>query len=381
MTPKLTWRQVHGRRLARGYLSGPGSDDPVGMVRRVAGIQAQVMSAAEHAVGVRLADPSLARVRDELWQRRGLVKTYGMRGTLHLLPADELSLWSAAMRNHPAGGAGNWHAGFGLTVRQGEAVLAAMRDALDGRQLSRQDLAAAVAERVGDWARGPLASTWGEMITPAAYHGVLCFGPGQGGKVGFVRVDQWLGRTLPPYPGDALAEVLRRYLYAYGPATVADVARWFAVRVPDARKLLAAIGDEVAEVDVEGRRAVALRADLDQPFDDGPAGVRLVPQYDAYVLGSGPREQIVPRPRCDRIYRHGRGRYEGAVAQHVVLVDGVVAGMWQRRARRGKLWLRIEMFQDLPGPWHGRLVTEAERVAAFFGADLDLEFGPLVPSR
>jgi hypothetical protein len=67
-------------------------------VRAVGGIQAQVLSAAELAIGARVADITRQDVRAALWEQHTLIKTYGPRGTLHLLPADELPLWMAALR-------------------------------------------------------------------------------------------------------------------------------------------------------------------------------------------------------------------------------------------------------------------------------------------
>src|SRR5262245_60230832 len=98
----LTWAQVWGRRLARHALLTPRPEtDLVEIVRAVGGIHAQMISAADLSIGVRLAGVTRENVRAELWQRRGLVKTYGLRGTVHLFPADEAPLWAAALRARP----------------------------------------------------------------------------------------------------------------------------------------------------------------------------------------------------------------------------------------------------------------------------------------
>src|SRR5437867_561300 len=74
-----------------------------------------------------------------------------------------------------------------------EALLEAIGEALDGRCLTREELAQQVAHRIGSWVREPLSSTWGVLLGPAAYTGRLCFGPSRGSKVTFVRADQWAG--------------------------------------------------------------------------------------------------------------------------------------------------------------------------------------------
>src|SRR5919202_1301307 len=95
----LTWREVWARRLARHALLTPAPAEAlVRTVGAVCGIQAQVMPAAALSVAIRLTDVTRADVQAALWHTRRLVKTFGIRGTVHLFPADELSLWLAALR-------------------------------------------------------------------------------------------------------------------------------------------------------------------------------------------------------------------------------------------------------------------------------------------
>lgn len=95
----LTWQDVIGWRLHRGHLAQPAPADSITrVVGDTAGVQAQVMSAAELSVGVRVSGVTVADLHEEFWQRRMIVKTYGPRETLHLFPAAELPLWMAAMR-------------------------------------------------------------------------------------------------------------------------------------------------------------------------------------------------------------------------------------------------------------------------------------------
>ena len=136
-----------------------------------------------------------------------------------------------------------------------DALLEAIGEALDGRCLTREELADEVARRAGAWARERMASTWGVLLAPATYTGRLCFGPSQGAKVTFVRADQWAGTWQELDPDEALREVFRRYLAAYGPATHRDFAEWFSLRPGEAWSLVESLAGELEAVDVEGRRA------------------------------------------------------------------------------------------------------------------------------
>jgi DNA glycosylase AlkZ-like len=100
--PCLSWAQVCARRLERHGLSAPSPDArPADVVAAMCGAHAQVMSAAELSVGLRLAAGTRAVVRDALWTEHSLVKTRGPRGTVHLLRTEDLPMWTGALSAIP----------------------------------------------------------------------------------------------------------------------------------------------------------------------------------------------------------------------------------------------------------------------------------------
>src|SRR5437879_837928 len=152
----VTWAEVCRQRLARSHLLHPAAPARlVDVVAAVCGVQAQVLSAAELAIGVPVWRLTRQDVRRALWERRSLIKTYGPRGTLHLLPARELSLWMAAMRGRADLRGTRWYQASGLEPARAEALLEAIGGALDGRCLTREELAQQVAHRIGSWVREP----------------------------------------------------------------------------------------------------------------------------------------------------------------------------------------------------------------------------------
>ena len=373
----LTWEQVRARRLARSHLVDPAPrEDPARVVGEVCGIQAQVLGAAELALGARVGGVTRQDVRDELWQRRSLVKTYGARGTLHLLPARELPLWMAALRALPDHHGTMWYELAGVTREQVEELVEATGEALDGRRLSRDELAEAVSGRVGPWARERLSSTWGDLLAPAALTGALCFGPSRGAKVTFVRADQWIGGWRDEDPRAGLLEVLRRFVAAYGPTTPRAFGRWFATEPATARELFAELRG-LAEVEVDGWRAWMLAADLDEPFGTAGDVLRLLPQYDSFVIGSRPREQLLGFDAQARVRAYRQGRYEGVVALPTLLLDGLVAGIWERRGRGRRVGITVETTAELTPRQQRRLRAEVERVGAFLQAEASLTLGVL----
>src|SRR5262245_47634317 len=347
--PLAANRNHSSRRLLRHFLVQAASRDRlVQVVGTVCGIHAQIAQAAELSLGLRAAGVTAADVRGEVWERRSLVKTYGIRGTLHLLPAAELPMWMAAMRARGALPTASQLAWMHLEPAQHDAIVTAIGEALDGRCLTREQLGDEVASRVGSWALERLFPAFSEMwprwrgaIGGAALAGLLCFGPSQGNKVTFVRPDQWLEDWSEVVQGDALAEVLRRYLAAYGPATLQEFAQWFAVGPTAALAAWRRLGDDVIEVDVEGYRTSMVGADAGPPQIAVRDSLRL-PQFDCYVVGGHPRDALIPAPAPGRARAYAgswvktarQARVVLAGPMPVLLVDGVWAAPPQRQAGR-----------------------------------------------
>ena len=344
-------------------------DALVDVVRDVCGIQAQLPVAAELALSARTRGLTSEDVRVALWQRRTLVRAWTVRGTIHLVPAADLPLWIAAVGARRYWETPEWLARYELTAREASAVFDAVVDVLDGRTLTRAELVDLVVARVGERVRARLASGWGDLLGPPTYMGRLCFGPPSGAHVTFVRADQWVKGWRDADPDEAGRELLRRYLRAYGPVPLDGIARWFGVTPAAARARLADAG--ATAIDVDGRPAWIVSGERVVPRSVSPS-VRLLPQYDAYVIGCRPRESIVARAARARIRAYKRGMFEGATGVPVVLVDGIVRGVWERR-RRGR---RAEIVVETPGFRFGRerraaLEREVDRVAAFLGVDAD----------
>ncbi len=367
------WDLVRARRLLRSSLSERASGDRlVGVVSAVCGVHAQVQTSAELQLAARVDGIEQADVRAALWERRELVKAWTIRGTLHLHPADELPLWHAARRavlGAPDQGLPAWPDPAGvvhpaLGADEAAAVRAAVWDALDGRCLLRDELTEEVVERVGAAPRERLRSGFAFFLSD------LCQGPPQGSRITLARPDQWLERPPELDEREALREVCRRFLRAYGPAPPASFAEWFGTatfRVAEARALFAELAGELEEVGVGGRACFVLAGD--RPFPEPVAQVRLLPEYDVYVMGFRERDRLVPPAVRELIASHGRGRYEGPAATRLVLVDGLAAGLWERKRRGKRIELQIRLAGRVGKAARAALVLEAERLAAFLGLE------------
>jgi hypothetical protein len=340
------------------------------MVADICGLHAQVMSSAELAAAVRLDGLTPGSVAAALWSERSLVKTWAMRGTLHLLGRQDYPLYAAALSNRRFDLDGPWLKYHGLVAPDVPALVDAVSDALDGRQLTREELAGEVVRRLGDtkW-EALLASGWGAVLKPAAFQGRLCFGPSDGNRVTFVRPDQWLGRFERPDPVESLAGVARRFLTAYGPARVEEFARWWGVQPKAVRPVLDADHGFV-QVDVEGGRPAWTVPDVPvPPAGDAPV-VRLLPLFDPYTVAlRRDGERPLPGPEKDLVYRTA-----GWISP-VLLVDGEIAGVWEHSVEKGALRVEVTPFVPVAPVVAALATAEAERLAAYLGISADITVG------
>jgi hypothetical protein len=377
----LTWDQISSRRLERAGLITPLEGAPADVVAAMCGAHAQVNSAAEVSVALRLG---AGVTRRDVREDGGLVKTFGPRGTVHLLPGRDLPWWTAALSAVPRG-ASPMPVPARMTEEQTEDVVAAIGEALlDAvRELTVEELNEQVIARAGAWA-GDLVMPafqgmwprWRQATSLAAHRGVLCFGRSQRGR----RVTYTHPRGLLPafHPAesetDALIELVRRYLYAYGPATPQNFAKWLAATQRWATELFASVGASgaIEEVAVAwGGAAWQLASEEVRP-NEVPRCVRLLPYFDAYVIAGQPRERLFPGLAYERALA---GSQAGNFP--VLLIDGVVAGVWHQRRSGRRIDITVETLTKPTRTQLMELGDQAERIAQILEGTPRLTLGPV----
>ncbi len=320
------------------------------------------MSAAEMQVCVRV-DCKVEDVKAALWKDRSLVKTWLMRGTLHLVPSEDLPIFTAAMRTLPMRNLNAWLKFTQMTQPQLIDLFDAIGHALEGRTLTREELIETVARGRSDHIRNVMRSGWGGILKPVARNGLLCFGPSRGQSVTFVRPQQWLPSWRDVDPGEALAEIARRYLRAYGPATQHDFARWWGAWPGVGKAAWNSLAEDLVPVSIEGHRADMLAGDLRTMSRQasGPS-VQLLPTFDPYLLGHANRDHLVEAGHHAKV-----SRVAGWISA-VVLIEGRVAATWSHKRSNGTLHIAVEPFQRLPAKVRPEIRKRAEELAAGLGA-------------
>jgi Winged helix DNA-binding domain len=378
--PALTtdWRRVLWLRLERHHLVRRApADRLVDVVAEIVGLHAQVMSAAELQAAARVDGLRVADVREALWERRQLVKTWAFRQALHVLAADDLGAFVAAARSLERWHTPAWLRYFALTEAEVVELIEAVGAVLSDRPMTRAGLVDAVTERVGKpRLRDAMLTGWGTFLAPAAQRGRLVFGPSDGRNVAFVEPTAWLDRPVrradeedPDAAADALAGLIGRYLTAFPGASREMVARWWAGgRTSGVDRALARLRVPTVEVDVEGTRGIVRAEDVDALAAPVPGrGVRLLPGFDPFT-NELPRhaEAVLPERFHDRVHRTA-----GWVTP-IVVVDGLVAGTWELGAGQ-RAMVSVVRWPMWSRDARRELAEEVERVAAFLDRPLGLE--------
>jgi hypothetical protein len=256
-----------------------------------------------------------------------------------------------------------------MSPAQMQGLRPVVRDALDGRALTREELIAEVTQRRGhEHLGGALRSGWGSLLKPLAWQGDICFGPTQGNRVTFARPEQ-ISPSWRPLPDvdDAGPAAVATYLAAYGPATPEHFGQWLArgiVRKKRLREWFAALGDRLAETEVDGEPMYCLAQDAEALAGATPSrAVRLLPGFDQWVLGPGTDDRhVIPAGR-----RAAVSRQAGWIAP-VVVVGGIVAGTWQADGAR----VAIEWFEEVRRPARSSVEAEIKRIGRVLGRDMSL---------
>ncbi len=333
----------------------------------ICGVQAQDTVAEGLSVRVRTAGLTSRSVDEARTHDRSVVRTWAMRGTLHLVATDDVRWMLSLLGPVMIGKSRRRLTELGLTEDVRPRAVAALRTLLESRgPLTRSEIADRLA-RKGLPVEGQGAY---HLIRLAVLEGVVCIGPERDGEGTYDLLDRWVPHACSV--DDPLIELARRYLLAYGPAGPSDLAQWSGLSLRDSRAAFEGLAGELIEVSVEGSPAwiPASRSDwLDAPVPHAPV-VRLLPAFDTYLLGYRERDLGVPPEHARRVHPGG------GIIRPTLMVDGRAAGVWARKKTRRGTVITVNPFEDLPPDVMPGLEEEAAGIGRFLGEEAALSFTP-----
>jgi hypothetical protein len=357
----MSQRRLNRALLARQMLLGREKLDPVDAVERLGGLQAQEPASPFLALQARLDALEPGHLASAI-HARTLVKATLMRATLHLVSAHDYAHFMPAIMP------------MLRALRPGPAR--AMHDESALEKMAESVIAHAAVPRSNQELRDHLASlgaadgaTQDDGADPALWrvrrHVPFINAPqetawGYGRRPSYVSAAAWLPEHAVADEEAALDHLVRRYLAAFGPASMADIAGWSGLTVSRFRDAVLRI-PRVRQFHTEEGRLLYDVPDGPLPEEGVPAPVRLLPMWDSTLLAHRDRTRILPEP-----YRKLVIAKNGDVAP-TYLVDGLVAGLWwtERDTKAAAPRIVFEPFEELTGRNRAALESEAERLLDF----------------
>lgn len=375
----INWRM---RALGLWQRIAPtASDAPLSAPQRARAVaehllaaQGQDWIAVRWALGVRADGVTDADVR-AAFHTGALVRSWPMRGTVHVVPAEDIGWMQRATNHRVLPGAAKRRTFLGLDDTSLDRMTeVALTRLVGGRSMSRDELATA-------WEEAGVTGPGGEGLGPWRYHviwwlcqnGLLISGPlddSGSGEPRFVLAEEWIPSPRSFEGEAALVELATRFVRGRGPVQERDFSWWTGLTVREAKIGLAGALAEhaVAAIEVEGKRYFAAPELLEGPTtapDEAP--LLLLPAFDEHLLGYTDRAAVLDPEHLARILPGRNG-----VFRPTVVDAGRVAGVWGRTARSTHTLLRIEPFPGVViDP--ARMRQAAEAWGAFQGIEVQVE--------
>ena len=335
-------------RLRAQGLGEPRARDAHGAVAAALAIQAQDTRSSRLGVRARSEGLVVEDVVRACSQERSIVRTWAMRGTLHMLCAKDVRWLLGLLGPVVARKYVRRRAGLGLDPALCERILAALPSVLADGPLVRAELMEALI------ARGMRIDTSDQapahVVLLASVERVICRGPDRPDEEPtYVLLDDWVAAEPERDRDAALAELVHRFRGAHGPVDERDLAYWGGLTMGQAKRAWELAGPAPGV-----------------PEDDRPLPVRLLPAFDGYLLGHRDRSPIL-RPEDAPLLT------SGSWILPTVVVGGRLAGTWSRETGRDGMTITVAPFGRLPRGSVGPLREEAADVGRFLGAPARME--------
>jgi Winged helix DNA-binding domain len=349
--------------LLRAHPAGR-PDTVAGVVEWFGAMQAQDMASGLWSLGVRLPGSTLDDVNAAL-ERGEAIRTWPMRGTVHLVPPADAHWMLELMGVRALAGAAKRRETIGLSERTAERGVEVLGAALaGGKRMTRAECMAAIAD-----AGIELAPQQGyHLLWYASQQGVTCIAPHVGKEQTFGLLDDWAPKPNRPDRAEALGIIALRFFRSHGPATRGDLARWTGLTMGDAKAGVAAAGDGLTTVTVDGAEMIADPALLDAGIghvDDWAA----LPGFDEYMLGYKDRSMMLDDAHKDAIIPGGNG-----VFQSTIVRAGRVVGTWKRTLGKKAVTVAAVPLVPLEAADRRRVAAALEPFAAFVGLPLEVRW-------
>lgn len=352
----LTLRDLNRATLARQLLLERAALTAPAAVEKLVGMQAQLASAPYVGLWTRLHNFQRGDLAGAI-EGRQVVKATSMRATLHLLTAADYLHFRATLKPVLEGAAES------ITKDRdpidADRVLAIAHDFIAEKPRTFAEISAMLLADMPDSDVGAMRYTVRTHI-PLVQVPVTT-GWSYPGTPAFALANDWLGQPIPS--ADKLPDLVRRYLAAFGPATIADMQSWSYLQLADLKGVFETLRPELVTYRDEKKRELFDLPDAPVPADDVPAPPRFLPEFDNLLLSHKVRTRVVADEYRKKVY------LPGLRVAATILIDGFVGGVWKVEKAKGAATLAIEPFVPLTKAQRAELTAEGEQLMRFVEAD------------
>jgi hypothetical protein len=367
--PTLTAPQIARLRLqSLGLVGAPVAKEPTGIVRHHLAMQAQDFKASRWAVGSRLPGSTDGEVL-AAYDAGTLVRSWPMRGTVHVVAAEDLHWMMELMGKKALAGVKRRWEFLGIV----EGVMERAREVAiqllsGGGRCTRKEWGIAL-EEAGLDLRGMRSY---HTIWYLSQTGTLVQGPTREGEQELVLMDEWIAHPRQFTRDEALRELGVRYLQARGPATVEDLTHWSGLGKIECRRALAPEAGVVEVVDGPGGPYYLTAGTLDRLNPDSPeadAAVLALAAFDEHLLGYRVRDAVLD-PTHATLVDPGRN----GVFRWTLVAKTQVVGTWKRTPRARRTVLDVTPFARISARTQKAALRALERWGAFAGREVEVRW-------
>ncbi|MEV1287465.1 winged helix DNA-binding domain-containing protein [Micromonospora sp. NPDC049679] len=348
--------------LRPGHGGAEHPTDVAGVVEWFGAMQAQDLASAMWSLGARLPGFTAVDVHAAL-ERREALRTWPMRGTVHLVPPRDAYWMLEVMGARALVGVEKRRTSLGLTEQVARRAVDVLAAALagGGRLTRAQCLAELTVAGIDCTGQRGYHLLW-----YASQLGVICIAPHVDNEQTFVLLDEWAPDPRRPERDEALAAIAVRYFRSHGPTTRQDFAGWTGLTAADAKRGIAGAGDDLTLVRVEGSEMLLASALLDAdragPPADGPEELRALPGFDEYLLGFKDRSLMLDAEHKQAIIPGGNG-----VFQSTIVRGGRVIGTWKRSTGRAQVTVDVRPLVPVGDPDRAQIEDALQPYGRFIG--------------
>ena len=359
--PELTLRELNRATLARQMLLERASLSVVTAIERLAALQAQWAPSPYLALWSRLRNFE----RESLWsaieKTHTVIRARLMRGTLHLVSARDFFAYAVATQDLQRGAWNRLQVGQGVDPK----AVAKLAVAFAREPRLKEQVVAHLTERLGSFG-GPYK--WLIWRFVSAHADLVSAPPGGhwahgGTNAPYVAARHWIGGGSRPSEQVALRLLIRRYLAAFGPASLADIAQFAGQVPPRIRPVLEKLAPSLKRFSDERGHGLFDVPRGPRPTAHTTAPVRFLPRYDELLIGYEHRDRVIAARHRSAVYS------KNAIIEAVFLVDGWAAGTWALTTTKSDSVVRIRPFGKLGRAERAAAVEEGEALARFMAPE------------